>query len=291
MTADALATVPGYFRNKPAHRIGSDGEAIEVARALAAGFADGAAERDRLRELPHEEIERFSASGLWAITVPRAFGGADVSYRTVAKVIEIISAADPSIGQIPQNHLSIAFQIRALGSEAQQLYFFDLILKGARLGNALAELTSKAAHQFETLMTPALREGQTGYEINGRKFYSTGALFADFISVGAPDPAGRRFTAIVPRNSPGLTVIDDWSSFGQRTTASGTVVLERVFVPENHVLPLHLAQDRPVPNGAVAQLIQAAIDSGIAVAAVEDTKRLVRDVARPWRDFRLTACG
>ena len=107
-----------------------------------------------------------------------------------------------------------------------------MIQEGARLGNALAELTDKAAHQFETLMTPAFRDGEPGYEITGRKFYSTGALFADFISVGALDSAGRRFTAIVPRHAAGLMVIDDWSSFGQRTTASGTEILERVFVPE-----------------------------------------------------------
>jgi len=283
MRTDAVAAVPGRVR-VPAHRIGSDDEAIAVARSLAAEFAVGAAERDRLRQLPYQEIERFSASGLWAITVPRALGGAEVSFRTVAKVIEIIAAADPSIGQIPQNHLSIAFQIQSLGSEAQQRHFFGLILDGARLGNALAELTGKAAHQFETVMTRAVRDDENGYEINGRKFYSTGALFADFISVGVPDPAGRRFTAIVPRDAAGLTVIDDWSSFGQRTTASGTVMLERVFVPDSHVLPVHVVQDRPVPNGAVAQIIQAAIDSGIAVAALEDTKRLVRDVARPWRD-------
>ncbi len=136
-------------------------------------------------------------------------------------------------------------------------------------------------------MTPTVRDGETGYEITGRKFYSTGALFADFISVGAPDPEGRRFTAIVPRHAPGLTIVDDWSSFGQRTTASGTVILEQVFVPDSHILPVHLVQTRPVPNGAVAQIIQAAIDSGIAVAAIEDTKRLIRGRRAPLARFRL----
>ncbi len=101
----------------------SDSEAIATAHSLAALFKDNAAERDRLRQLPLEEIEHFSASGLWAITVPRAFGGAEVSFRTVAKVIEIIAAADPSIGQIPQNHLSIAFQIRSLGPRRSSVIF------------------------------------------------------------------------------------------------------------------------------------------------------------------------
>jgi len=258
----------------------NDDQAVEIASALAVEFARDAAARDEFRRLPFAELERLSASGLWAITVPAAFGGADVSYRTVAKVIEIISAADPSIGQIPQNHLSVMFQIRAVGTPAQQERLFGLVLGGARFGNALAEMTSNAAHKFTTVM----RKVAGGYRITGKKFYSTGALFADYISVGAADEQGRRLTAIVPKDTTGLAVVDDWSSFGQRTTASGTVILDEVFVPDENVLPIYQAQDRPIANGAVAQLIQAAIDSGIAVAALRDTKELVRTVARPWRD-------
>jgi len=263
-----------------AHVVASDAEALDIAHRLAGEFAEGAAHRDRERLLPFAEVEKFSQSGLWAITVPAAFGGADVSYKTVAKVTEIISAADGSLGQIPQNHLSVMFQIRAVGTPAQQAKMFGDVLSGARFGNALAELTANAAHKFTTIM----RKEDGGYRINGKKFYSTGALFADFVSVGAVDEANRRLTAIVPKNAPGLTVTDDWSSFGQRTTASGSVTLDDVFVPEENVLPIYLAAERPIANGAVAQLIQAAIDSGIAVAALADTKEIVRTIARPWRD-------
>jgi len=258
----------------------SDREALDIAHRLAAEFAVGAARRDRERLLPYAELDRFSASGLWAMTVPAALGGADVSYKTVAKVIEIIAAADGSLGQIPQNHLSVMFQIRAVGTPAQQAKLFGDVLRGARFGNALAELTANAAHLFTT----TIRKADGGYRINGRKFYSTGALYADFISVGAADEAGRRLTAIIPKDAPGLKVTDDWSSFGQRTTASGTVTLDDVFVPDDNVLPIYLAASRPIPNGAVAQIIQAAIDSGIAVAALADTKEIVRTIARPWRD-------
>ena len=82
--------------------IRDDAEALEIANRLAEGFAKTAPYRDRERRLPFAELDRFSQSGLWAITVPAAFGGPDVSYKTVAKVIEIISAADSSLGQIPQ---------------------------------------------------------------------------------------------------------------------------------------------------------------------------------------------
>ncbi len=280
MSGEIVSGLSTAVLRPAAHVVASDSEALEIAHRLAEEFAVDAAKRDRERLLPFAELDRFSQSGLWAMTVPAAFGGADVSYRTVAKVIEVISAADGSLGQIPQNHLSVMFQLRAVGTPTQQRKMFGDVLRGARFGNALAEMTSNAAHKFTTIM----RKVDGGYKINGQKFYSTGALFADFCSVGAVDEDNRRLTAIIPMDAPGLSVTDDWSSFGQRTTASGTVTLDDVFVPDENVLPIYLASEQPIANGAVAQIIQAAIDSGIAVAALTDTKEIVRTIARPWRD-------
>src|SRR5262249_47448447 len=129
----------------PAYIIRNDAEAITVAQRLAAHFEQEAAARDRERRLPLKAIEEFSQSGLWGITVPKAFGGAEVSYVTVAEVIKIISAADPSIGQIPQNHLAVLDIIRLTGDESQRRFFFSEALQGVRLGNAFAESGSKTA--------------------------------------------------------------------------------------------------------------------------------------------------
>ncbi|MGE8560102.1 MAG: acyl-CoA dehydrogenase family protein, partial [Acinetobacter sp.] len=87
-----------------AHIIQSNAEALEIARALAKQFKQNAVQRDAERILPFEEIEAYSLSGLWAITVPKQYGGAEVSSYTVAQVIALMSGVDGSIGQIPQNH-------------------------------------------------------------------------------------------------------------------------------------------------------------------------------------------
>lgn len=84
-----------------AHVIRTDAEAIEVAHKVAAFLLEGDAERDRQREVPAEVVDVFSNSGLWGITVPKEYGGAEVSFATLAEVIAIISAADASLGQIP----------------------------------------------------------------------------------------------------------------------------------------------------------------------------------------------
>src|SRR5690606_2844613 len=267
----------------PAHRIGSDAEAIEVAHRVAAELIKGASERDRERRLPFEEIDFFSQSGLWGITVPKEYGGAGVSNVTLAEVIRIISEADPSLGQIPQNHLYMVEALRLDGTEWQKRFFFDLVLKGVRFGNAFSEIGTKDLNDVRTRLTPT--EG--GYMLNGKKFYSSGALLADWVPVVAKNENNDTVIAFVKKGSEGLTVIDDWSSFGQRTTASGTTLLENVFVPAEYVIPHHLAFERPTVMGPIAQIIQAAVDTGIAYAAIKDTIHFVRNYTRPWIDSQV----
>ncbi len=264
----------------PAHIIQDDQEAIDIAHRLAESFAQEAALRDRERRLPLAELDAFSQSGLWGMTVPKAYGGAEVSYVTVGEVIEIISAADPSLGQIPQNHLAVLDMIRLSASEEQKRFFFREVLKGLRLGNAFSERGSKTAGHFET----QIRFQGDGYVVNGQKFYSSGALLSHLVPVSATDEREKTLIAFVERDNRGLRIIDDWSSFGQRTTASGTVLLEDAFVPASHVIPAHLAYDVPTANGPVAQIIHAGIDLGIAQAAIDETIHFVRSYTRPWID-------
>jgi SfnB family sulfur acquisition oxidoreductase len=263
-----------------AYVIQSDGEAIAVAKDLAAEFLKEDAVRDRERRLPLDEVKRFSQSGLWGILVPKEYGGAGVSYATLAEVIKIISEADSSLGQIPQNHLYMVEAIRLDGTEDQKRFFFDLALKGKRFGNAFSEIGTKSVIDVQTKLTPS---GEA-YKLNGRKYYSAGALLAHWIPTIAADEAGRTVVAFVERDAEGLTLLDDWTSFGQRTTASGTTILENVSVRAEHVIPHYLAFERATPMGAVAQIIQAAVDVGIAKAALRDTLYFVRNHTRPWVD-------
>ncbi len=62
-----------------AHVISSDEEAIAIAEDLRVRFLADAGSRDKHRRLPFDEIDVFSQSGLWGITIPKAYGGAGVS--------------------------------------------------------------------------------------------------------------------------------------------------------------------------------------------------------------------
>src|ERR1700739_2565038 len=112
--------VPAVSRpTQPAYVIKDDAEAITIAEQLAADFVKGSAARDHARTWPIKELGVFSQSGLWSITVPRKYGGPEVSYATLARVVEIMSAADSSIGQISQNHLGVVAAIRTVSDEPQ----------------------------------------------------------------------------------------------------------------------------------------------------------------------------
>lgn len=78
-------------------------EILALAADLAEKFRLGAAGRDRERRLPGPEVDELSASGLFAITLPKAFGGEDAPPSVVAEVFRILATADPNIAQIPHS--------------------------------------------------------------------------------------------------------------------------------------------------------------------------------------------
>lgn len=263
-----------------AARIESDDEALETAGKLAAQFAATAAVRDAERRLPFAELDELAKSGLLAITVPAQYGGLDVSNAVLAEVTAILAEADSSIGQIPQNHFYILEALRTDGSEEQKRYFFGRALAGDRFGNALSERGTKTVGHYNTRIA---RDGP-GYRISGTKYYSTGVLFADWVTVFALDEEDRLVMAFVPRGTEGVEIVDDWDGFGQRTTGSGTTILNNIYVHADSVVLHHKGFERPTTIGSVGQIIHAGIDLGIARAAFAETLEFVRTRSRPWMD-------
>jgi SfnB family sulfur acquisition oxidoreductase len=261
-------------------RLQTEAEALAAARQLAKDFSAKAADRDASRLLPFEELDALSLSGLLAITVPAEYGGLDVSNTVLAEVTAILAEGDASIGQVPQNHFYILEALRNDGSEEQKKFFFGRALAGDRFGNALSERGTKTVAHYNTRIT---RDG-LAYRINGSKFYSTGVIFADWITVFAVDEEDRLTMSFVPRGTDGIEIVDDWDGFGQRTTGSGTTILNNVRVTADAVVHHHRGFERPTTIGSVGQIIHAAVDLGIARAAFAETIDFVKTKSRPWMD-------
>jgi len=126
--------------------------------------------------------------------------------------------------------------------------------------------------------------------LNGKKFYATGALGATWIGVAARIPdtePSHGATVFVQPADPGVSLnLDRWTSFGQRGTASGEVVLDQVVVDDEFVIDEGPDPDPvtapPSVLGAFDQALHAAVDIGIARAALEDGARFVTTKTRPW---------
>ena len=127
----------------PAQVLLNDAQALQAAHELAAAARQQAAQRDRQRKLPWAQIEQFTRSGLGSIAIPREYGGPQVSFVTLAEVFAIVSAADPALGQIPQNQFGVLNLVLASATERQKKHLFQSVLEGWRIGNAGPERGTK----------------------------------------------------------------------------------------------------------------------------------------------------
>lgn len=259
-------------------------DAVAAAAAAAVRLAEGAAARDAERRLPEAELDELSAAGLLAVTVPAADGGAGLGAVTLAEVVRLLATGDPNVAQLPQSHFAYVRALAEQGTPDQRRHLLGEVLAGARFGNAQSELGTRTARDVRTTLRPdPARPGD--WLLSGDKAYATGALLAHWIPVLAHlGEDGPLHVAWVRRDAAGVTVTDDWDGMGQRTTASGSVSLVDVAVPAEQVTPWHLTFDRPQVYGATAQLVHAAIDTGIARGALTEAAAFVVDKSRPHAD-------
>jgi SfnB family sulfur acquisition oxidoreductase len=290
-TSPAAPPAPGVGRTSlaavAAVPVLSRDEALAIAAEVAAELAATSLDRDRDRILPERELDRLSASGLLAVTVPAEHGGSNLPVENLVEVFRILATGDPSVAQVPHSHFVYVNALRHQGTREQQWFFFREVLAGKRFGNAQSETGTRHVRDIRTTLTPA---GNGRWTLQGTKGYSTGALFADWIPVLARQDTlaapgtGPLHVAWVERRAPGVTVTDDWNGMGQRTTASGTVHLDQVEVHADRITPYHLTFAGPQTYGAFAQVLHAAIDVGIARAALTEAADFVRTTSRPYPD-------
>jgi SfnB family sulfur acquisition oxidoreductase len=269
-----------------ADKIASVEHALDVAERLATEFGAEAAARDADRDLPHRQVRTLKNSGLLALSVPAEYGGIDAPAAVVAEVFRLLGHADPSLAQIPHSHFTFLEALRLQGTHSQKAFFYDHVLTGALFANAQSE---RGPHPIDVDTTRLIESSSGDYVLSGRKFYSTGALFAEWVIVrasladgsgDAPTSSTPKALAFVPRDAQGLHIADDWDGMGQRTTASGTVTLADVRVRAEHIVPFSSIFTEPTVYGAHAQLLHAAIDVGIATGALTESVRQAAN-ARP----------
>ncbi|MGV9680749.1 acyl-CoA dehydrogenase family protein [Nocardia sp. NPDC003482] len=251
-------------------------ERLAAIGEVVAGLGAEAAARDAEHKLPTDQLAALLAAGVGALRVPVEFGGSGAPVRVLAEVLIDIAAGDSNLAQIFRGHLGLTEILRFAPTGVARETLLRAAATGGFFGPAGAELSTP---DLTALATRLDRDGDR-YVLSGRKYYTTGSLYADWLNVLVREN-GEFVSAIVPRRSAGITVIDDWDGFGQRLTASGTAVFEDVRVDPDYVLRHH----DPLTNDymeAFYQFVHSATQAGIARAIATDLAELVRGRTRSY---------
>jgi alkylation response protein AidB-like acyl-CoA dehydrogenase len=254
---------------------------VGVAERLRDEFRVGAAERDRERKFPYEQCAAFRASGLLGLMVPREYGGYGGTFVELMKVVNTISAGDSNIGQMYQLHTGGIRLFQEFAPPSVQAKWLPRFTRELWITNAYSETGTKSVNHFNTTVT---RDGD-GWRLNGKKFYCTGSLAGD-ITFGPCQIAGTDDVAVfvTPTDAEGVTIHDDWTGFGQRTTASGTTEFNNVWIPGE--LCLGSPDTEGGGGGAITSLNYQAVHTGVFVGiarnALDDAVEFVRTKARVW---------
>lgn len=252
-----------------------------AAEELAATLRADAAERDRAARPPVKEVEALRRSGLLTLTVPADRGGAGEDWRAANTVTRIVAAADASVGHL-------------LGYHYLQLWRSDLFDRSEVI-ERLQRQTAQRTWFWAGVSNPldaALRltPSGNGFVVDGRKTFATGASVADLLVVSATRTDNdQKLTFTVDARAAGIGYLDDWDNLGQRLTASGGVVFDRVAIEDGGVLGV-VPDDPDDPRGVRLslsalgfQIMLAQIYVGIAEGALAEAAEYTTSRTRAWR--------
>ncbi|WP_369053344.1 acyl-CoA dehydrogenase family protein [Kineococcus terrestris] len=245
----------------------------EVFTDLLTEVRAGAAERERRRELPRDLVARLTAAGLPSARVPAEHGGEGADLVTVFDRLVRLARADSNVAHVFRGHLAFVEKQLFETDEDVRGRWWPRFLDGRLVGNAVSE--SGGTSDVST----ALREADGRLLLTGRKFYTTGCLYADWIDTSATWD-GAAVQVSVPTGAAGVEVVDDWKGFGQRLTGSGTTTFTDVEVDRAEVRPVDPDDDLQTYLLGFFQLVLLAVSAGIAHAALDDAVDFVRPRTR-----------
>ncbi|MBD8708667.1 MULTISPECIES: acyl-CoA dehydrogenase family protein [Pseudomonas] len=249
-------------------------------------IAAGAARRERDRQLPYEAVAQIAKAGVFTARIPVRFGGAGATVREVIALLIRIASADSNVAQALRPGFGFVEGLlasRAEDAEAERERWFARYLQGAVVGNAGWEVGGVNG----AISARIVRDGDD-YRASGSKYYSTGSLYADWVSAVALDENDQPVSFILPRDRQGLELVDDFDAMGQRLTASGTTHLHDVQVKAEEIRTRTVEEGKRTIVTPFLQVFLAAVNAGIARNALNDAVSFARDHARPIKHSTAT---
>ena len=185
-----------------------------------------------------EIFKEMGDAGLLGITVPEQFGGLGSSYVTyglVAKEIEKIDSGYRSMMSV-QSSL-VMYPIFAYGSDTQKKKYLPSLASGGFIG--CFGLTEPDAGSDPSGMRTLAKKTANGYIISGTKMWISNSPFADVFIVWAKseEHGGKIRGFILEKGMKGLSAPKIGGKLSLRTSTTGEIVMNNVFVPTENLLP------------------------------------------------------
>lgn len=229
---------------------------------------------------PEVALQLVRRHRLGAVRLPVELGGAGYSKRQLFELVIRLAEADPDVPHILRVHWGfVEDRLRLRHREAGRPWLAQ-IADGLLFGGASSELSSHTvgSRAYDTTVTPTA----DGYVLRGRKFYSTGSQYSDYLRIVAADPKGDTVNVLIPADRAGVIHADDWDGIGQRETGSGTTILDDVRVNADELITWERWEDDARPRSAQPQLILHAIAAGILRSVTTDAAEQLRTRRRTY---------
>ncbi|WP_104181867.1 acyl-CoA dehydrogenase family protein [Arthrobacter sp. B0490] len=230
-------------------------------------IAAGALEREQDRVLPFEQIEWLKNAGFGAARVPAEYGGDGLTWPQFTRLLIELTTADSNITQALRGHIALVEEnLYHYHHQQDRSVWLTRFAAGDIAGNAWTEPGKGGT-------STVLEEADGVLSLTGRKFYTTGTIFADWVDVTAQRPDGTDVSVVVSTQAAGVVTLDDWDGFGQRLTGSGTTIFDHTPVsPEN----VYAFDSRFPYQTALYQHILLVVLTGIGKAAELEVAEQVR---------------
>ena len=176
--------------------------------------------------------------GLLGVTISEKYGCAGasyVSYGLVAREIERIDSGYRSMMSV-QSSL-VMHPINAFGSEEQKKKFLPKLASGDFIG--CFGLTEPDAGSDPGGMKTTAKKVDGGYELSGSKMWISNSPIADvFIVWAKSDKHEKKIKGfILEKGMKGLSAPKINKKLSLRASITGEIVMDKVFVPEENMLP------------------------------------------------------
>ena len=173
--------------------------------------------------------------GLLGATIPTQYGGAGlnyVSYGLVAREIERVDSGYRSMMSVQSSLVMVP--INEFGSEAQKQKYLPKLASGEWIG--CFGLTEPNHGSDPGGMRTRAKSVEGGYKLSGAKMWITNSPIADVFVVWAKNDAGKIRGFILEKGMQGLSAPAIEGKVGLRTSITGEIVMDEVFVPAENEL-------------------------------------------------------